>query len=166
MSIHFSSQDIKDNPDPTPYDYQTDIYQKGLKYEKPSITFDNTKWEGLAEKTLSADAFGYVYGSAGARETSDNNLAAFKKWGLVPNRLVPASFPDLSVEILGQKYAYPIAIAPVGVQTIFHRDGECATARAAAHEHVPYILSTASSTSIEKVAEASGEGDRWYQLYW
>ncbi|RDW74775.1 alpha-hydroxy acid dehydrogenase [Coleophoma cylindrospora] len=161
-----SSQDIKDNPDPTPFDYQAEIYQKGLRYERPPITFDSTKWEALAKERLSAEAFGYVYGSAGKRETSDNNLAAFKKWALIPNRLVDSEFPDLSIEIFGQKYPYPIAIAPVGVQRVFHNDAEGATARAAAHEHVPYILSTASSTSIEKAAEANGNGDRWYQLYW
>ena len=27
-------------------------------------------------------------------------------------------------------------------------------------------MSTASSTSIEEVAKANGDGVRWYQLYW
>lgn len=161
-----SKQDIKNNPNPTPYSYQTEIYTKGLKYERPPLTFDPTQWESLAKERLSASAFGYIYGSAGTRQTSDNNLAAFKKWGLVPNRLVDSEFPDLSVEVFGQRYAYPIAVAPVGVQRIFHRDGESATARAAGEEGVLYILSTASSTSIEEVARVNGEGDRWYQLYW
>lgn len=49
---------------------------------------------------------------------------------------------------------------------IFNPDGEEATARAAAKQNVPYIMSTASSTSIEDVAEANGEGVRWFQLYW
>src|SRR5699024_8038387 len=31
---------------------------------------------------------------------------------------------------------------------------------------VPSVLSTASSSSIEAVAEASGDGERWFQLYW
>jgi len=159
-----SKHDIKSNPDTTPLDYQTDIYQKGLKYERSPITFDPTKWEPLAKERLSAEAFGYVYGCAGTRQTGENNLAAFKKWSLIPNRLVDSDFPDLSVNIFGHKYAYPIAVAPVGVQRIFHRDGEKATARAAAHEHVPYILSTASSTSIEDVAKANRDGDRWVRI--
>ena len=29
-----------------------------------------------------------------------------------------------------------------------------------------YILSSASSTSIEDVAKANEDGTRWYQLYW
>jgi lactate 2-monooxygenase len=28
------------------------------------------------------------------------------------------------------------------------------------------ILSTAATRSIEQVAKANGDGDRWYQLYW
>src|SRR2546422_147232 len=37
---------------------------------------------------------------------------------------------------------------------------------AAALHGLPFILSTAASHSIEEVAEAMGEGSRWYQLYW
>ena len=76
------------------------------------------------------------------------------------------SFPDLSTHVLGQRIPVPIAIAPVGVQRIFNPDGEVAAAAAAAKEQVPYIMSTASSTSIEDVAQANGGGTRWYQLYW
>jgi len=48
-----------------------------------------------------------------------------------------------------------------------HADGELATARAAAACGIPYIMSTASSRSIEDIAEANGpNGQRWYQLYW
>jgi isopentenyl diphosphate isomerase/L-lactate dehydrogenase-like FMN-dependent dehydrogenase len=54
----------------------------------------------------------------------------------------------------------------VGVQSIVHPDAEPATARAAASLGLPFVLSTASSTSIEDVAAASGEGPRWFQLYW
>lgn len=40
------------------------------------------------------------------------------------------------------------------------------SAAAAANMKVPYIMSTASSTSIEDVAKANGDGVRWFQLYW
>lgn len=54
----------------------------------------------------------------------------------------------------------------MGVQRIFSPDGEIASTSAAAAEHVPYIMSTASSTSIEDVAAANKGGVRWFQLYW
>jgi lactate 2-monooxygenase len=73
---------------------------------------------------------------------------------------------DLSASVLGTAMAAPLLLAPVGVQSIVHPDAELASARAAAALGVPYILSTASSRSIEQVAEAMGDARRWYQLYW
>ena len=116
---------------------------------------------------MSAESTGYVVGNAGSGETYRKNREAFQKWSIVPRRMVKTSaFPDLSTHVLGQRIPVPIAIAPVGVQRIFNPDGEVASAAAAAKEQVPYIMSTASSTSIEDVAKANGDGTRWYQLYW
>lgn len=150
------------------YQYEMDIYQRGLDFERPVLTFQADKWEELACSRLSSEAKGYVYGSAGTRETTDKNRAAFKKWSIVPRRLVKTeSFPDLSTEILGEKLQFPIAMAPVGVLKIFNPSGEIAATKAAASEAVPYIFSSAAATTIEDVAEANGkDGQRWYQLYW
>lgn len=74
------------------------------------------------------------------------------------------ALPDLSTTVLSMKQSYPIAVAPVGVQRIFNPDGEEASAAAAAAVGVPYIMSTASATSIEDVAKANGDGLRWYQV--
>ncbi|BCR90649.1 lactate 2-monooxygenase [Aspergillus chevalieri] len=153
-------------PNLAPHSYEVDVYQEGLRDKRPAITFNAFEWEKLAKERLSAESFGYVWGSAGSRETDDNNRAAFKKWGIVPSRLVKSDFPSLKTTLFGDEYNYPMAIAPVGVQQIFHREGEIATASAAQQENVTYILSTASATSIEDVAKANGSGPRWFQLYW
>lgn len=150
----------------TPHTYENEIYADGLKGLKPTISFHPLEWEAQAKEVLSADSFGYVWGSAGLRETDDNNRAAFRKWAIVPSRLVKSGFPSLKTTLFGEEYDYPIAIAPVGVQRIFHRDAETAAATAARKQNVTYILSSASSTSIEKVASDNDNGSRWYQLYW
>ena len=80
--------------------------------------------------------------------------------------LRPTTHRDLRIELFGEKLESPVLIAPVGVQTIFHSDKETGVAEIANEIGVPYILSTASSSSIEDVAKASGEGRRWFQLYW
>ena len=80
--------------------------------------------------------------------------------------LRPTTHRDLRVELFGHKLESPILIAPVGVQTIFHTDKETGVAEMANEIGVPYILSTASSSSIEDVAKANGDGTHWYQLYW
>lgn len=153
---------------PSPYAYQSEVYAHGLRDQKPAITFIPSEWENLARGRLSANSFSYVHGSAGTGETDRKNRSAFQSWSVIPSRLVPsAKFPDLSTTLFGKTYSSPIAIAPVGVQTIFHPEGERAVARAAAELDVPYTLSTATATSTEDVAEANGaDGKRWFQLYW
>ena len=146
---------------------EADIYQRGLHYERPLLTFQSDQWEELACQRLSSESKGYVYGSAGQRETSNKNREAFRRWSMVPRRMIKTdTLPSLDTAILGHSLSSPIAIAPVGVQPIFNPEGEEAAALAAAKEGVPYILSTASSTSIEDVVKANGDGQRWYQLYW
>ena len=73
---------------------------------------------------------------------------------------------DISVELFGQKYNTPLIMAPIGVQGIFHDDKDTGLAEVCAEEGVPYTMSTAGTSSIEEVAAASGDGKRWYQLYW
>ena len=63
---------------------------------------------------------------------------------------------DLGVEVLGTAMPAPLLLAPIGVQTIVHPDGEEATARAAAATGVPMIATTASHFSLEEIAAAAG----------
>ena len=66
------------------------------------------------------------------------------------------------LELLGTRMPAPVMLAPIGVQTIVHEDGELASARAAAAVGLPLIASTASATTLEEIAEANGDGPRWY----
>ena len=150
-----------------PVDYEKQIYQRGLQFERPRLPFQWEALESQAVARLSAESKGYLYGNAGTGETARKNREAFARWSIVPSRLVKTDgLPNLSAKVFGEQHASPIALAPVGVQKIFNPDGEEATAGAAAKEGVPYIMSTASSTTIEEVAKANGGGTRWYQLYW
>lgn len=154
-------------PPVNPVEYEQRIYQKGLQYERPPLSFQSINWEAQAAERMSAEAKGYVVGNAGTGETARKNREAFARWSIVPRRLVKTGdFPDLSTTVLNQSLPFPIAVAPVGVQRIFNPEGEVASAAAAAAQGVPYIMSTASSTSIEDVAKANGNGVRWFQLYW
>lgn len=80
--------------------------------------------------------------------------------------LQPTTVRDMSVNLFGEIYDSPCLIAPVGVQNIFHADGECGVAEVASSIGVPYITSTASSSTLEEIAQANGHGPRWFQLYW
>lgn len=54
----------------------------------------------------------------------------------------------------------------IGVQSIFHPDKETGLAAVCSELSIPFVLSTAASSTIEEVAQHSGPGPRWYQLYW
>ncbi|GAA1541233.1 lactate 2-monooxygenase [Actinomadura kijaniata] len=149
-----------------PADFQNEIYLNGLGDALPGLPTDLTRLEALAEGRLSAQAFGYVAGAAGSEATARANREAFDRWRIVPRMLRDVAERDLSVEVLGTPMPAPVLLAPIGVQSILHPDGELATARAAAGTGLPVILSTASSYAMEEVAAAGGDGPRWYQLYW
>lgn len=58
-------------------------------------------------------------------------------------------------------------MAPVGVMGAYHDDREIGVASICSELSVPFTLSTASTSTIEEVAEASGpDAPRWFQLYW
>ncbi|CCD54848.1 hypothetical protein ACHAPC_004990 [Botrytis cinerea] len=133
----------------------------------PTVTTDPNKLEDQARSKLAPTSYNYVAGGAGERATMDANRLAFRQWKMVPRMLRPTTKRDLRVNLFGQEYDSPILMAPVGVQQIFHEDKETGLSEVCAEIGVPYILSTASSSSIEEVAESNGpNGHRWYQLYW
>ncbi|MFD9963607.1 lactate 2-monooxygenase [Amycolatopsis sp. NPDC058986] len=146
--------------------YQNEIYLQGLGGTYPPCSTDATKLEASAQQLLGAGPFSYVAGAAGSGATARANREAFDRWRLVPRMLTGATDRDLSTTLFGERLAAPVLVAPVGVQSIVHAEAESASAKAAASVGLPYILSTASSTSIEDVAAANGEGQRWFQLYW
>lgn len=145
---------------------QHEIFFRGVAREKPGVPVAFEELEKKAREVMSPEAFGYVAGNAGAGDTAKANRRAFERWQIVPRFLRDVSQRDLSVEVLGQRHAQPLFVAPVGVQGIIHKEGELATARAAKKVGVPMILSTYSSTPMEKVAEELGDAPRWFQLYW
>lgn len=86
---------------------------------------------------------------------------------LIPRMLRPTTNRDMKIELFGEQYETPLFFSPVGVQSIFHQEKETGVAQIAAEIGVPFILSTAASSTIEEVAKANGPGGkRWFQLYW
>lgn len=60
--------------------------------------------------------------------------------------------------ILGHDVSAPIGIAPIGINKIYHPQGELPVAKVAGELGLPYTLSTAGSTPIEDVARANDAG--------
>jgi isopentenyl diphosphate isomerase/L-lactate dehydrogenase-like FMN-dependent dehydrogenase len=147
--------------------YEHEIYAAGmLAGRKPARALDWRELERDAYSMLPRGPRGYIQGGAGLGETIRANREAFDEWRIVPRMLRDVSERTLERTVLGTKLPAPVLLAPIGVQTVAHPDGELASARAAAHVGVPLIASTAASHTIEQIAEAAGEQSCWYQLYW
>ncbi|MGQ0479678.1 MAG: alpha-hydroxy-acid oxidizing protein [Pseudonocardia sp.] len=146
--------------------YQTEIYLRGLSGERPILPTDLTLLRELAAEQLEPGPYGYVAGGAGTGATMRANREALDAWRIVPRMLRETTDRRLSRNVLGTELPAPVLLGPVGVLSIVHPEGELAVARAAAGLGLPMVLSTASSHTLEEVAEASGEGPRWFQLYW
>jgi isopentenyl diphosphate isomerase/L-lactate dehydrogenase-like FMN-dependent dehydrogenase len=147
--------------------YEHEIYAAGmLGGRKPARTLDWRELEASAYSMLSRGPRGYIQGGAGLGETIRANREAFDEWRIVPRMLRDVSERTLERTVLGTKLPAPVLLAPIGVQTVAHPDGELASARAAAHVGIPLIASTAASHTIEQIAHAAGEQPCWYQLYW
>jgi L-lactate dehydrogenase (cytochrome) len=108
--------------------------------------------------------FDYVEAGSYAQETLRANCADLERIKLRQRVLVDVSRRDLTTSIIGETVSLPLALAPIGLAGMQHRNGEIAACRAAQAAGIPFTLSTMSVCSIEDVAEAV---DRpfWFQLY-
>jgi isopentenyl diphosphate isomerase/L-lactate dehydrogenase-like FMN-dependent dehydrogenase len=145
-------------------DYYREIYLRGLGGEQPSIPVDWSELEQRAEEAMELRAAAYTFAGAGTGETMRANREAFRRRRIMPRMLRDVGDRNLSARVLGTEMPAPVALAPIGVQTIVHPDGELATARAAAQLGLTIVASSASAHTMEQMAEAGGP--RWFQLYW
>ena len=77
------------------------------------------------------------------------------------------SVSNLTTEtsLFNQHLSMPIFVSPAGVQALCDKDGECATARACGRVGTLFGLSQHSTRSIEQVASAAPDTNKWYQCY-
>jgi isopentenyl diphosphate isomerase/L-lactate dehydrogenase-like FMN-dependent dehydrogenase len=154
---------------PTPFgNYQYEIYLQGLAGQLPELPVAWDALEQAAAERLDEGARGYVFGGSGGEDTQRENVEALRRWRIVPRMLRDVSVRDLRTTVLGTAMPAPVLLAPVGVQSIIHPEGELAVARAAGALGVPMVASTASSFTLEEIAQAGGgaAAPRWFQLYW
>jgi isopentenyl diphosphate isomerase/L-lactate dehydrogenase-like FMN-dependent dehydrogenase len=121
-------------------------------------------FEPAARAVLPPAIYDYIAGGAEDEATLRDNRDAFARYRFRFKVLASADQPDLSTEILGQRFTMPVYLAPAAIQRMAHPEGEAAAYRAASDAGIAYCLSTLSSVSIEDVA-AAATGPRWFQLY-
>ncbi|WP_156857150.1 lactate 2-monooxygenase [Oceanobacillus sp. AG] len=145
---------------------QFDIYSTMHSPDPKRLPVILEDWEALAREKLEDGPYYYIAGGAGGEHTIRENLKAFTVVKIIPRMLRDVDKRDLSINLFGEIFPSPVLHAPIGVQSIIHKDGEIGSALACAELGVPYIASSASTVPMEKIAEAMGDAPRWFQLYW
>ena len=118
----------------------------------------------LARRRLPRQLFDYIDGGAYEEATLRANVADLEQVLLRQVVMRDVSARDPAVEVLGQRLALPVILAPVGLGGMFARRAEVQAARAAETVGVPFVESTVSICSLEEVAGATSRPP-WFQLY-
>lgn len=118
----------------------------------------------MARRRLPRGLFEFVDRGSEDELTLNANRQAFENIRLYPRQLRDVANRSMVTSLFGTTQSMPICIAPTGAAGMLWHEGELAIARAAADADIPFSLSTASITSMERIAEAS-RGTLWFQLY-
>jgi 4-hydroxymandelate oxidase len=122
-------------------------------------------FEAFARERMDPGAYDYVAGGAWDEISLRESVEAWQHYRFVPRVLQDMRTVDPLGSFLGRPAALPVAVAPMAFQELAHPMGELATVAGAAAFGVPYCLSTSASRTIEEVAAAAPDAERWFQLY-
>ncbi|HEX3707817.1 MAG TPA: alpha-hydroxy acid oxidase [Mycobacteriales bacterium] len=136
---------------------------------RPSGALANVRccadFERLARNRTPRAVFDYVAGGAEREVAVRRAVEAFADVEFSPRVLRDVSQISTETTILGRRAAFPVVLGPTGFTRMMRTEGESAVARAAGRAGVPYALSTMGTTSLESLAAAAPDADRWFQLY-
>jgi L-lactate dehydrogenase (cytochrome)/(S)-mandelate dehydrogenase len=118
----------------------------------------------MARRHLPRVCFDFIEGGLEDEHGIAHNESVFGQHRLTPRYLVDVSQRELGTSLFGRRYALPFGIAPTGLIGLFRRGGDLMLAEAARDANVPFIMSGASTASIEAAAKVAPE-HTWYQLY-
>jgi len=122
-------------------------------------------FEAPGRTNMTGPAFDYVAGGSWDEITLAENDAAWRRHRFVPRVLTDVRHVAARGPFFGGRPALPIAMAPMAAQAMAHPGGEVEAMRACAAAGMPYCLSTSSSRTLEDVAAAAPDAERWFQLY-
>lgn len=130
----------------------------------PSTVASVTDYEPLARDRMTEQAWAYLAGGAADETTLEENCAAYRRLWLRAGVLQDLSGGDTRLELFGRIFEFPILLAPVAFQTMFHPEGERATALAASAMGAGMVVSTQASLPLADVAREA-TAPLWFQLY-
>jgi L-lactate dehydrogenase (cytochrome) len=109
-------------------------------------------------------AFEYLDGGCNEDVNLYKNTDEIRQVELLPQYLTDHTGSDMKTNLFGYTYDAPFGVAPIGLQGLIWPNSPEILARAAFEHNIPFVLSTVSTTSIERISEIT-EGKAWFQLY-
>jgi L-lactate dehydrogenase (cytochrome) len=126
----------------------------------PSIDDLRTK----AQRKIPKFAFEYLDGGCNEDVNLLRNTSELREVQLKPNYLRNHGGSSTKTKLFGIEYDAPFGISPIGLQGLIWPNSPEILAKAAFNHNIPFILSTVTTTSIERASELT-EGKSWFQLY-
>lgn len=133
-----------------------------LSYDSRYPSIDDLREK--ARKRMPGFAFEYLDGGCNEDVNLHKNTAEIREVELKPFYLSKHSGSDMQTELFGHVYDAPFGISPVGLQGLMWPNSTEILAKAALEHNIPFILSTVTTSSIERIGEVTG-GRFWFQLY-
>ena len=131
-----------------------------MNYKYPSV--DDLRLRAKAK--IPKFAFEYLDGGCNDDVNLKKNTERIRAVELKPKYLVDYKAPSLKTELFGHTYDAPFGISPVGLQGLMWPKSPEILAKAAFDHNIPFVLSTVTTSSIERIAEIT-QGKAWFQLY-
>lgn len=117
-----------------------------------------------AQKKIPRFAFEYLDGGCNEDVNLHRNTSELREVQLKPNYLRDHQGSSMKTKLFGVEYDAPFGVAPVGLQGLMWPNATEILAKAAFEHNVPFVLSTVTTSNIERVSEIT-EGKAWFQLY-
>jgi len=130
----------------------------------------NTKYPSIddlrakAQKKIPKFAFEYLDGGCNEDVNLLRNTSELREVQLKPNYLRNHVRSSTKTKLFGIEYDAPFGISPIGLQGLIWPNSPEILAKSAFNHNIPFILSTVTTTSIERASELT-EGKSWFQLY-
>lgn len=131
----------------------------------------NIKYPSIADLRKKAKskmpkfAFEYLDGGCNDDHNLRKNTADLREIELVPQYLKSTVNVSLKTSLFDTEYDAPFGIAPIGLQGLMWPKAPEILAQAAFENNIPFILSTVTTSNIEKIGEIT-QGKAWFQLYY
>ncbi len=119
----------------------------------------------VAKRRVPKMVFDFVDGGADGEVSLRANRDSFSDVTFDPRWMSDVSRKEIATTVLGEKVSMPYLLAPAGLASVVHKEGELAVARAAAEMDTIFCISTGSAYSLEEIAAAAPSCKLWFQLY-